>query len=212
MNLHADAAQRLATYQRLEARNRVVAILRIGVPALGAITLSALLLQIYVSSRSARFGISQITVSSESVTVETPQYSGVLDDGTAYQVSATMAEAAVSATDRIALSQASMTMRKPDGVTTLVETPAALLDTSGQIVEIEGEARISNSLGTSGALIGSVFDYAAQRLVGNGPVSINYQDGTRLKAEGLTYDAVTLVWTFTRATVTLLDTPGATQP
>ena len=96
MDLHADATQRLAIYRGLQARNRVVSILRIGIPALGIVALSALMLQIYVSSRTSRFGIGQIAVSSESITVETPEYSGLLDDGTAYRVSATSAQAAVA--------------------------------------------------------------------------------------------------------------------
>nr|WP_295885685.1 hypothetical protein [uncultured Devosia sp.] len=211
MNLQADAAQRLAVYQGLEARNRIVAILRIGVPVLGAVALSGLLLQIYVSSQKARFGISQVVVSPDSVSVETPEYSGVLDDGTAYRVSATSARAAVDATDRIGLSDAALTMVKPDGVTIVVETPTAVLDTTTQIVEIPGRAQVGNSLGTSGVLRGTVFDYVAQRLTGRGPVDLVYADGTQIKADGLTYDAAALVWTFTRATVTLPDTPGANQ-
>ena len=211
MDLHADAAQRLAVYRGLQARNRVVSILRIGIPALGIVALSALMLQIYVSSRTSRFGIGQIAVSSESITVETPEYSGLLDDGTAYRVSATSAQAAVDATDRIGLTDASLTMVKPDGVTMLVDAREAVLDTTNQLVEVAGIAEVSNSLGTSGLLRNSVFDYAAQRLTGNGPVDIDYHDGTTIVAEGLTYDATTLVWTFTRATVTLPDTPGARE-
>ena len=63
-----------------------------------------------------------------------------------------------------------------------------------------------------GILRNSIFDYAAQHLTANGPASIDYEDGTELEAESLTYDAVALVWTFTRATVTLPDTPGAGEP
>ena len=211
MDLHADATQRLAIYRGLQARNRVVSILRVGIPALGVVALSALMLQIYVSSRTSRFGIGQIAVSSESITVETPEYSGLLDDGTAYRVSATSAQAAVDATDRIGLTDASLTMVKPDGVTMLVDAREAVLDTTNQLVEVAGIAEVSNSLGTSGLLRNSVFDYAAQRLTGNGPVDIDYHDGTTIVAEGLTYDATTLVWTFTRATVTLPDTPGARE-
>ena len=113
MNLHADAAQRLAIYRGLEARNRIVGILRIGIPALGVIALSALLVQIYISSRTTRFGISQIVVSPDSVTVETPEYSGVLDDGTSYRVSAVSAQAAADATDRIGLSSAALARSSP---------------------------------------------------------------------------------------------------
>ena len=212
MNLHADAAQRLAVYRRLEARNRIVAVLRIGVPALGVIALSLLMLQIYVSSTASRFGISQIVVSPESVTVETPQYSGLLDDGTAYRVSASSAQAAIDATDRIGLSQAALTMVKPDGVTIEVEASDAVLDTAGQVVEIAGMAEVADSLGTAGILFDSVFDYETQHLTGRGPVSVDYADGTRIEAEGLAYDATTMVWTFNRATVTLPDTPGANEP
>lgn len=211
MDLHADAAQRLAVYRGLEARNRLVSILRVGIPALGVIALAALMLQIYVSSRTSRFGVGQIAVSSESITVETPEYSGLLDDGTAYRVSATSAHAAVDATDRIGLDNASLTMVKPDGVTMLVDARAAVLDTTNQLVEVADIAEVSNSLGTSGLLRNSVFDYAKQRLTSNGPVDIDYHDGTTIVAEGLTYDATTLIWTFTRATVTLPDTPGARE-
>lgn len=211
MDLHADAAQRLAVYRGLEARNRLVSILRVGIPALGVIALAALMLQIYVSSRTSRFGVGQIAVSSESITVETPEYSGLLDDGTAYRVSATSAHAAVDATDRIGLDNASLTMVKPDGVTMLVDARAAVLDTTNQLVEVADIAEVSNSLRTSGLLRNSVFDYAKQRLTSNGPVDIDYHDGTTIVAEGLTYDATTLIWTFTRATVTLPDTPGARE-
>lgn len=209
MTSHADPAQRLAIYRGLQARNRIVAILRIGVPVLGIIALSILLLQIYISSTKSRFGISQIVISSESVTVETPEYSGVLDDGTSYRVSATQAQAAVDATDRIALTDATMTMERLDGVIINVEAPAAVLDTTTQLVEIADLAHVRNSLGTTAVISDSIFDYAAQRLTGRGPVSIDYADGTHIEAEGLLYDATTLVWTFTRATVTLPDTPGA---
>jgi hypothetical protein len=211
MDLHADAVQRLAVYRGLEARNRVVSILRVGIPALGVVALAALMLQIYVSSRTSRFGVGQIAVSTESITVETPEYSGLLDDGTAYRVSATSAQAAVEATDRIGLTDASLTMVKPDGVTMLVDARAAVLDTTNQLVEVADIAEVGNSLGTSGLLRNSVFDYAAQRLTSNGPVEIDYHDGTTILAEGLTYDATTLIWTFTRATVTLPDTPGARE-
>lgn len=212
MDLQADAAQRLKIYRGLMARNRIVAILRLGVPALGILALAALLLQIYVSSTKARFGISQITVSSDSISVETPEYSGVLDDGTAYRVSATAAQASVEATDRIGLSDAVLTMLRPDGVSTLVKAAAAILDTTTLLVEIAEVAEVSNSLGTSGVLRDTVFDYEAQQLTGHGPVTIDYADGTHLEAAGLTYDSTALVWTFTRATVTLPDTPGANEP
>jgi lipopolysaccharide export system protein LptC len=206
---HGDAAQRLATYQGLMLRNRIVSILRIGVPLLGALLLVVLIGQIYISSLGSRFGVGQITVTPDSVMVEAPEYTGLLDDGTAYQVAASGAQAATEAIDKVRLSEATLTMTRPDGLVTTVDARAATLDTTRQLVLVEQDAQVGNSEGTTGVIANSVFDYATQTLVGHGPVSISYADGTHLVAEGLTYNAVTLVWTFTRATVTLPDTPGA---
>ena len=209
MNLQADAAQRLAIYKGLQARNRIVAILRVAVPALGVVALVGLLGQIYISSLGSRFGIGQVTVTGDSVSVQAPEYAGLLDDVTAYRVSATSARASTEATDLIELSDAALTMAQPDGITMSVDAPAAVLDTTRQQVVITDIANVSNSLGTKGVVADSVFDYRSQSLQGKGPVTIDYADGTHLVSEGMTYDAVKLVWTFTRATVTLPATPGA---
>jgi lipopolysaccharide export system protein LptC len=208
MSLHGDPAQRLAIYRRLEARNRIVSILRIGVPALGVLALISLVGQIYFSSLGSRFGVGRIAVTPDSIMVEAPEYTGLLDDGTAYRISASAAQAAAEAVDQIGLSDATLVMTRPDDVIMTVEAAAAVLDTTRQLVLVAEEADIGNSLGTTGVISDSVFDYAAQFLVGNGAVTIDYADGAHLVAEGMTYDATSLVWTFTRATVTLPDTPG----
>lgn len=209
MTLHADAARRQAIYQRLMTRNRIVSVLRIGVPALGLVALVTLLGQIYLSSLTSRFGIGTITVTRDSVSVDAPEYAGLLDNGTAYRVSATGAQASIDATDQVGLSDAYLTMTRPDGVVTTVEARAAVLDTTRELVIIEDIANIATSEGTRGAVANSIFDYQAQSLTGQGPVTIDYADGTHLVAEGLFYDASTSIWTFTRAKVTLRDTPGS---
>ncbi|WP_240231405.1 hypothetical protein [Devosia lacusdianchii] len=209
MNVQAADAHRLAIYRRLERRNRLVAILRIGVPALGALTLVALLGQIYVSSLGSRFGISQISVTRESVSVDTPEYAGLLEDGSAYKVWAQSAAAAIDATDIIELTDTALTIDRPTGINMRADAAAARLDTTNQLVFIDGSARVEDSTGTTGVFRKSVFDWAAQTLTADGPVDIDYADGTTLKAEGMVYDAKALVWTFTRATVTLPDTPSA---
>lgn len=209
INLQADAAERLAVYRRLAARNRIIAILRIGVPALGAIILAALIGQIYISSLSNRFGVGRISVTRDDVTVEAPEYSGVLEDGTIYHVLAADARAAIDATDQIALNEAALTMVRVTGVTMDVKAPAALLDTAQEIVTIEGIAYVEDSTGTSGTIYNSVFDYVSQTLQGEGAVHIDYADGTTLDGIGMTYDARSMVWTFSGANVTLPATPGS---
>jgi lipopolysaccharide export system protein LptC len=209
LDLQADAAERLAVYRRLAGRNRIVAILRIGVPALGAIILVSLIGQIYISSLSSRFGVGRIAVTRENVTVEAPEYSGVLEDGTIYHVWATNAVAAIDATDLIALTDAALTMERATGVTMDVTAPEATLDTAREIVTIKGVAHVEDSTGTSGTIHNSVFDYVSQTLAGEGAVHIDYADGTTLDGTGMTYNAKSMVWTFSGADVTLPSTPGS---
>ena len=208
MNQQADAAQRLAIYRRLEGRNSLVSILRIGVPVLGAIILVALVGQIYLASLGNRFGVGRIAVTRDSISVEAPQYSGILEDGTTYHVWAADAEAAITATDMIGLTSAALTMQRVSGVTMEVAAPAAMLDTTREIVLIEGVAYVEDSTGTSGTIHDSVFDYVSQTLLGKGAVHIDYADGTTLDGTGMTYDARSMVWTFSGANVTLPATPG----
>ncbi|MGV8831479.1 MAG: hypothetical protein ACOH2N_05840 [Devosia sp.] len=212
MNLQADAVQRQTIYQRLERRNRIVAILRIGIPALGVLVLALLLGQIYLSSLTGRFGVGRIAVTPDLVTIETPQYSGVLDNGTTYRVWAKSAQAAITAPDQIALSQAALTMRRRTGLVTQVDANHAVLDTGAETVTIAGVAVINESTGTAGTVRDSIFDYAAQTLIGQGPVHIDYADGTTLDGVGMTYDANNAVWTFSRVSVTLPSTPGSKTP
>jgi hypothetical protein len=212
MTAHADTAPRLRTYQRLTMRNRVVGVLRIAVPMLGVVVLLLLVGQIYLSSLGSRFGVGQIAVTRDRVTIDAPQYSGVLDDGSVYRVSATSAAAALDATDVMDLSTASLNIVRSNGVTMDLSATKARLDTTRELVTIAGDTHVVESTGTTSTFANSVFDWQAQVLTGKGPVMVDYADGTHLVATGLLYNAKTAVWTFTDATVTLPDTPGAEAP
>jgi lipopolysaccharide export system protein LptC len=205
----AEAAARNLTYRRLERRNRVVGVLRWAVPALGLVTLVVLVGQIYLSSLGNRFGIDSITVGRDSITVDAPEYSGLLEDGSAYRVAADAAEARLDSTELIDLTAATLRVDKPDGTRFGAIADEATIDTTRQLVLIEGDAEVEQSTGTSGRFIDSVFDWQAQTLTVSGSVDIVYEDGATVEAEGLVYDARRQLWTFSRATVTLPDTPGS---
>lgn len=212
MTIHTDAPERLATYRRLVRRNRIVSILRVGVPALGALTLVLLAGQIYLSSIGARFGVGQISVTRDGVSVDAPEYAGLLEDGAAYRVTASAARAAMNATDRIELSDAVLEVDRTSGVSMRASSDAALLDTTNQIVFIDGVAHFTDTTGTKGVFEQSEFDWTRSVLTAKGPVTINYSDGSDIKAAGMVYDAKQQTWTFTRAIVTLPSTPGETIP
>ena len=209
MNHSADVAHRSAIYRRLALRNRVVALLRIAVPATGVLALVVLIGQIYISSLASRFGIGQISISGDSVAIEAPEYSGILEDGSAYRVRATSARASLDAADLVQLAEAGVAIDRTDGVTVDIAAAQARLDMSRRIIVVDGPAHISDSTGTTAVIEQSSFDWTAQTLEGAGPVTIDYADGTHLEGTGITYDAKTTIWTFGRVTLTLPQTPGA---
>lgn len=202
------AAAGLAIHRRLARRNRLVAILRIGVPLLGLVVLLGLSVQIYLASFTGRFGIDRISVTPEEVVVDAPEYAGILEDGSAYRVWAGSARAATAQTELIDLGDAHLVLDRVDGVQLQADADRAQLDTASRLTLVPGEADIADSTGTTGTLTDSVFDWGAQLLTTRGPVVIDYADGTSVRAEGLTYDAAAIVWTFSRAVVTLPSTPG----
>ncbi|KKB07910.1 hypothetical protein [Devosia chinhatensis] len=204
----ADAAVKLGRHHRLIRRNRMVAILRLGIPAMGAIVLAGLLVQIYLASFTGRFGVGRIEVTPEAVVVDAPEYAGILADGSVYRVWAERARARTERTDLIDLVGAQLVVDRTDGVQMQVDARAAQLDTMGQLTIVPEQAEIADTTGTVGTLTDSTFDWDAQTLTTNGPVAIDYADGSTVRAEGLVYDAAGKVWTFSRAVVTLPSTPG----
>lgn len=207
----ADQPGRSRQYKRLQRRNRVVGVLRLAVPAVGAVLLVALLIQITISSFGARYGLGKIEISRDRVRVDTPEYAGTLSDGSIYRIRAEEAEAAIENTDIITLRNAQVMLERPDGVRREASAEIAVLDTVSQQVRIENGAEIGDSSGTSGHLTDSVFDWASQTLTTKGPVDIDYADGAKVHAEGLVHEADVNRWTFIKAVVTLPATPGEDQ-
>ncbi len=204
----ADQLGRQRQYKRLLRRNRVVGVLRLAVPLVGAVLLVALLIQIAVSSFGSRYGIGKIEVSRDRVRVETPEYAGTLTDGSVYRIWAEEAHAAIENTDLITLINARVVLERPDGLRREASAEEAVLDAVRQQVRIENGADIGESSGTTGHLTDSVFDWPSQTLTSRGPVEIDYADGSTVRAEGLVHDARLNRWTFTKAVVTLPETPG----
>ncbi|WP_338721625.1 hypothetical protein [Devosia sp. XK-2] len=200
------------TYDRLRWRNRLIGLLRLGVPLVGSAILAGLLVQIYLSSFTGRFSIDRLSVTPEAVVIDAPEYVGTLTDGSSYRVWAETARARTEQSDLIDLFNAQLVLNRADGVQLTMRADAAQLDTTNQLTLVPGPAEVADSTGTTGRLNDSVFDWASQILTSRGKVAIDYADGSTIRAEGLTYDAAAVVWTFSGSVVTLPETPGEGDP
>lgn len=199
-------------YRRLARRNQAIGALRFGVPMTGALVLGGLIGQIYLASQGGRFGIDQLTVTPEAISIQTPEYVGALTDGSTYRVWAETARATTERSDLIDLTQARLIINRVDGVQLTMEADTAQLDTTRQLTIVPGLADVADSTGTVGQLTDSIFDWHSQLLTARGPVEIDYADGSTIRAEGLVYDASRVVWTFNNSVVTLPATPGEDEP
>jgi len=205
MSFGADTQQRLARRQALVARNRLVSILRIGLPALGIVVVVLFFLQILLASFLNDFRIGNITVSGDSVAIDTPSYSGVTADGDLYTISAQGASTAITNLNLIAISNGELAVTQPDGEQMWARTAHGSFDSIAQTMTIPGVADVSNSSGDKGTLRQVVVDVPHKLLTASGPVAIQFQDGSKLAAEGMRYDAHTRIWTFDRATLVVPD-------
>jgi lipopolysaccharide export system protein LptC len=204
-----NAEQRSRIYDRLMQRNRLVSILRIGLPVIGAVVLAGLLFQIVLASLLDQFGISNISIDRDNLVVETPSYSSMTADGTMYTIASDDARAALGDTDLLRLSGATLMVTKPSGAWMEAKAVAADMRLSAQTVYVPDVMEIQDSRGTSGTIIGVRTTLLGESMVSDGAAKIRYHNGTTLDAESMAYDAKAQRWEFKRATLVVPSTPGA---
>jgi lipopolysaccharide export system protein LptC len=214
MNIAArteTAEQRRAIYAALTSRNRLVSLLRIGLPAIGAIILAGLLLQLYIGSLVPDFGFANVTIDRDNLVVDTPSYSGVGADGTVYTVGAVSAKAAIGNTDLIHLSGVSFSLKQPTGGTFAAKADAASIKLSDQIVTVTGLTSVEGSNGMTGTVRDAELEVASETMKSAGEVDFTFAGGSTLKAAAMSYDGKGQRWQFSKVTLNLTGTPGESE-
>jgi lipopolysaccharide export system protein LptC len=189
-------------------RNRVVAALRIVVPALGVAVFLLLAAQIYLAGLARQYGVSGIRIDRGVVVVEAPQYSGTGSDGSRYLVSAREARTPLDRSDMIELTDATLELLQSGGITYFARSAAATMDTGSEKVTAPGVVAVTGSDGLEGTLTDVEVDSPAEVVVSNGAVDLLLPDGTTIVADGMVHEGKARLWTFTRATVVVPDLPA----
>jgi hypothetical protein len=202
------AEQRSAIYATLTQRNRLVGILRIGVPAVGVVLILGLLLQIWIANLVPDFGFANVTIDRDNLVVEAPAYEGTGVDGSRYAMSAESARAAIGNPDLINLTGAAFTLFQIDGNAFNARAEKASLRISDQLVIADGPTRVEGDSGVSGTVDDATVDILGERLVA-GQADLSFAGGTTLKADTMSYDGKSKTWTFSNATLRFNTTPGA---
>lgn len=209
-SLAAPTDDREALYARLTRRNRLVGLLRWLVPAAGVLVFVGLLAMIVIDNIGQRFGFSNIRIDRDNLVVETPKLTSTDDDGTLYALSARAARVRPTQTDVIDMEEAVFSMTPTTGPAVEAVAEAGQFQVNDQLLNVPGVTRISSTEGLKGTLEAVFADLMNWKMVASGTVDITLPSGTRLVSDGMTYDRATGIYTFTRANLTLVSTPGET--
>lgn len=195
-------------YDRLVWRNRTVGVLRLFVPIAGLAALGVLGVALYFNSIGSDFSVGRISLDRDTLVVAEPRYSGLLANGSTYQVGADVARAAMAHLDQLDVEGGRAVLTRPDGVELTGTATTALLDSTKQVVTVTGRADIADSRGLTGWLERAVIDYPNERVTTTGPVSFTLEDGSRIEGASMQFDQRARTWRFTGVTITLPATPG----
>jgi len=203
----ADPA-RERLYRALTRRNRLVGVLRIAVPVAGAIVLVVVLGGIVLDNLREQFGFASIRIDRDNLVVDAPRVTAIGDDGTLYASTASMARMRLGSTDLIDMTDAVFTMTPVTGPIFTAAAPAAAMQTNDQTLTVPGRLTVNSNDGLHGTLEDFFGDMLGLQMVAYGAVDLTFPEGMQVQSDGMTYDGTAKLWTFTRATVTLQETPG----
>ena len=203
-------AQRTAILHRLLLRNRLVGILRYGVPAIGLIVFAALAIQITIGKFLDEYGITRISIDRKNLIVETPSYTAAGPDGTLYTMSAATARASFDQPDMLMLTDIALDLTPPGKTGTYsARVSEATLSAATQLLTMPGITTIAGQDGLSGSISDLVTDLGNRTMSGN-KTEVKFSDGSSFSAESASFTAKSHLWIFTGVTMRVAGTPGET--
>jgi len=204
----ADSA-RDRLYAGLMRRNRLVGLLRIVVPAAGALVLTVVLAGVILDNLREQFGFSSLSIDRDNLLVDIPTVTATGDDGTLYSATARTAKVRLGSMDMIDMVDAVFTMTAPEGASFTATAPGAALQVGRQTLTVPGTVTVTSNDGLSGTLTDFFGDMQNWQIVAHGAADITFPEGMHVEAQAMRYDGNLKLWSFERATVTLPETPGA---
>lgn len=205
----ASTDDRGRLYRRLVRRNRVVGVLRWLLPAIGALVLAIVIGSMVLAALGQRFGFANIRIDRDNLVVETPELSSTAEDGSVYALSALTARVSPTRNDIVDMVEPQFSLTQPSALVLTATADEARLQTGDQLLDVPGTTTVASTDGMAGTLDAMFVDLMNWTMVAGGKVDLSLADGTRIQADGMTYDRKKKLYTFTRVTLDLPMTPGS---
>ncbi len=195
--------KRAQTYRGFARHNRLISWLRIGVPLFGALVLAALMIEIVIANIARDFGISGVRIARDELVIDTPEYSGVMANGTLYTVVAEAASTTIGDGDLLNLTDPLIDLTRTDGYRMRAGAKSARFSIDRQTVEVDDVLNVSDSQDMQAKLLNAIIDWRTQTLVAKDNVHVVFADGSILTGSSLRYDAGAQTWDFDNVKLTL---------
>lgn len=196
---------------RLIRRNRMVAVLRVLVPAAGVVAFLVLAGQIWVTNMMRQYGVSGIHIDRGNLVVDTPQYSGTGSDGSSYTLNAREARAPIENTQLIDMTDATLDFNRPNKSPIHLSAAFASMDTGSEVVTIPGVTTMVSEDGMHGTFTEVKSNSRSDLTTADGPVDITFSDGTHLLGSSMRYEGSAALWSFTDVTLTIPSLPKSSE-
>ena len=196
-----QATMAAPVYQSLLRRNSAVAALRLLVPLLGLVVLALLLVQIIIANLADDFGMSGVRIQNDKLIIDSPQYGGVMANGTKYTINSEAATTSLGNAEIVELTKAQFFLVRPDTYSLLAASEDAKFDMVDQKVKIAGMMAVSDNRGMQANLTNSIISWADQSLFTKDDVEITFKDGSVITGETLEYDAGSNMWNIVRVRI-----------
>lgn len=193
--LHRPARERAARYAKLDQRNRVITILRWAVPITIAFGASLILATSLFGSALPQGSAASIRVDANRVLIDAPSYSGLMDDGTRYQVTAGRADVPISQPDLFLLSHAKIETIDEEGYWMRASAQEAELQLAQGTVTVDRTMQVNDSAGVSGTFENATLNWPEQRMNAKGAANLKMEDGATIVAQRAAYGPVVEVAT-----------------
>lgn len=206
MAITADSFDhRARIYDGLRRRNRFVGLLRWLVPALGLLVAGGLIVEIIIANLGNDYGIAGLTIEDGKVVISDPRYGGQTGDGMSYDVVADAALVSMEDPDQIDMRNATITTLDENDYKMDASAAFAHLDLGREHVTVDGRMTTIDSDGVIGELYRTEIFWRGQRMVSEGPVRFDFEDGSAIASDTLTYNSNRDIWRFGP---TVYTTPG----
>jgi lipopolysaccharide export system protein LptC len=170
-------SDRRRAFRAARRHSRRVRILRIALPAAGTLIMVGLAVFTSIGlPAGVDLSLARMSVTRNSIIMESPQLTGFDADGRHYSLSADRAIQALAEPDAVRLEDISAEVIVPGQGTATITAEAGDYDNAESTLQVEGAITVDSSQGYALEMEGADIDFGAGTMMSPNPVTVRYED------------------------------------